>query len=50
MFDGEIYTDDFTELEIDDSVFSVRPSETKHVTYRLSVVKVEDMESTEDAT
>lgn len=48
MFDGEIYTDDFTELEIDESVFNVRPSETKHVTYRLSVVKVEDVEPEED--
>ncbi len=42
LFNGKIHTDDFTELEIDEEVFQVKPSETKHVTYKLSVVKVED--------
>lgn len=47
MFDGELYTDDFTELEVDEEVFKNKPSETKHVTYRLSVVKAEDVEPEE---
>lgn len=39
MFDGILYTDDWTDLEIDEDVFQNPPSETNHVTYRLSVVK-----------
>lgn len=42
FFDNKIQTNDWTELEIDDEVFDVRPSETKHITYRLSLVKVEN--------
>jgi len=41
LIDGEIYTDDWTALEIDESVFRNKPSEGQRVTYRLSVVKVE---------
>ena len=39
LFDGVIYTDDFTDLEIDEEVFQNPPSEDHHVTYRLSIVK-----------
>lgn len=39
LFDGVIYTDDWTDLEIDEEVFQNPPSEDHHVTYRLSVVK-----------
>lgn len=38
---GKIYTDGWTALEIDESVFQNEPSEDRHVTYRLSVIKVE---------
>ena len=41
LFDGEILTDDWTDLIIDEEVFKNRPSEDHHVTYRLSVVKSE---------
>jgi len=41
LFDGEILTDDWTDLIIDDEVFENPPSEEHHVTYRLSVVKSE---------
>ncbi|MDD7218392.1 MAG: hypothetical protein PUI16_00065 [Clostridia bacterium] len=39
LFDGVIYTDDWTDLEIDEEVFQNPPSEDHHVTYRLSVIK-----------
>ena len=39
LFDGVIYTDDWTDLEVDEEVFQNPPSEDHHVTYRLSVVK-----------
>ena len=39
LLDGVIYTDDFTDLEIDEEVFQNPPSEDHHVTYRLSIVK-----------
>ena len=39
LFDGIIYTDDWTDLEIDEKVFQNPPSEDHHVTYRLSVVQ-----------
>lgn len=41
LIDGRIYTDDWTTLEVDDAVFQSEPSETCHVSYRLSVLKVE---------
>lgn len=41
LFDGILYTDDFTDLEIDEEVFNNPPSENCHVTYRLSVVKTD---------
>lgn len=41
LIDGRIYTDDWTTLEVDDAVFQNEPSEKCHVSYRLSVVKVE---------
>ena len=33
LLDGIIYTDDFTDLEIDEEVFQNPPSEEHHVTY-----------------
>ena len=39
LLDGVIYTDDWTDLEINEDVFQNPPSEDHHVTYRLSVVK-----------
>lgn len=39
LLDGVIYTDDWTDLEIDEEVFQNPPSEDHHVTYRLSIVK-----------
>ena len=39
LFDGEILTDDWTDLIIDEEVFKNPPSADHHVTYRLSVVK-----------
>ena len=39
LIDGIIYTDDWTDLEIDEDVFQNPPSENHHVTYRLSIVK-----------
>lgn len=42
LIGGKIYTDDWTSLEVDDAVFQREPSEKCHVTYRLSVVKVEE--------
>lgn len=39
LFNGKIYTDDYTELEIDEEVFQNPPSEDHHVTYRLSIVE-----------
>ena len=39
LLDCVIYTDDWTNLEIDDDVFQNPPSEDHHVTYRLSIVK-----------
>lgn len=42
LIDGAICTDDWTALEIDEAVFQSEPSERRHVTYRLSVVNVEE--------
>lgn len=41
LFDGKIYTDDWTTLIIDDEVFKNPPSAEHHVTYRLSVIEDE---------
>lgn len=41
LIDGTLYTDDWTSLEVDEEVFQCEPSETRHVVYRLSVVKAE---------
>ena len=41
LIDGEIMTDDFTTLEIDEEVFKAKPSEKNHVTYRLSIEHVD---------
>lgn len=42
LIDGEICTDDWTELEIDESVFQNPPSASHHVKYRLTVVGEEE--------
>lgn len=39
LFDGKLYTDDWTTLVIDDEVFKNPPSAEHHVTYRLSVIE-----------
>ena len=39
LIDGVICTDDWTNLEVDEEVFQNPPSEDRHVTYRLSIVK-----------
>lgn len=41
LFDGEIYTDDWTTLIIDEEVFQNPPSAEHHVTYRLSIIEDE---------
>lgn len=41
LFDGEILTDDWTDLIIAEEVFKDPSSEDHHVTYQLSVVKSE---------
>lgn len=41
LLGGQLYTDDWTTLEVDEAVFQNVPSENQHVTYRLSVVKAE---------
>ena len=41
LFDGEILTNDWTNLIIDEEVFKNLPSEDHHKTYRLSIVKSE---------
>lgn len=38
LFDGKIYTDDWTTLIIDEEVFRNPPSAEHHVSYRLSIV------------
>ena len=39
LFDGKLYTDDWTTLKIDDEVFKNPPSAECHVTYQLSVIQ-----------
>ena len=41
LFDGEILTNDWTNLIIDEEIFKNLPSEDHHKTYRLSIVKSE---------
>lgn len=43
LMGGAIYTDDWTALEIDEAVFQNKPSADRHVTYRLSVIKTEQI-------
>lgn len=43
LIGGAICTDDWTALEIDEAVFQSEPAENRHVTYRLSVVKTEEI-------
>mgnify|MGYP007003801115 FL=1 len=42
VFDGEIYTDDWTVLEIDEDVFRIPATENRHIKYKLSIVEIEE--------
>lgn len=42
LFDGEIYTDEWTILEIDEEVFTTPPTAKRHIRYRLSVEEIEE--------
>ena len=42
VFDGEIYTDDCTVLEIDEDVFKIPATETRNIKYKLSIVEIEE--------
>lgn len=42
VFDGEIYTDDWTALEIDEDVFKIPATEKRHIKYKLSIVEIEE--------
>ncbi len=42
VFDGEIYTDDWTVLEIDEDVFKIPATENRHIKYKLSIVEMEE--------
>lgn len=44
VFDGEIYTDDWTVLEIDDDVFKIPATEKRHIKYKLSILEIEEKE------
>lgn len=40
VIDGEIYTDAWTVLEIDEDVFKIPATENRHIKYKLSIVLV----------
>ncbi len=42
VFDGEIYTDDWTVLEIDEDVFRIPATENRRIKYKLSIVEIEE--------
>ena len=42
VLDGEIYTDDWTMLEIDEDVFKIPATEKRHIKYKLSIVEIEE--------
>lgn len=44
VIDGEIYTDDWTMLEIDEDVFNIPATENRKIKYRLSIVEIEEKE------
>lgn len=42
VFDGEIYTDDWTALEIDEAVFKIPATKKRHIKYKLSILEIEE--------
>lgn len=42
VIDGEIYTDDWTILEIDEDVLKIPATEKRHIKYRLSIEEIEE--------
>ena len=42
VFDGEIYTDDWTVLEIDEDVFRIPATENRRIKNKLSIVEIEE--------
>lgn len=42
VIDGEIYTDAWTVLEIDEDVFKIPATEDRHIKYKLSIVEIEE--------
>lgn len=42
VIDGEIYTDDWTILEIDEDVFKIPATEKRHIKYRLSIEEIDE--------
>lgn len=42
VIDGEIYTDAWTVLEIDEDVFKIPATENRHIKYKLSIVEIEE--------
>ena len=44
VIDGEIYTDAWTALEIDEEVFKVPETEKRHIKYKLSIMEIEEQE------
>lgn len=45
VIDGQIYTDDWTMLEIDEDVFKIPATENRKIKYRLSIVEIEENET-----
>lgn len=42
VLDGEIYTDDWTVLEIDEDVFKIPATENRHIKYKLFIMEIEE--------
>ena len=42
VLDGEIFTDDWTMLEIDEDVFKIPATKNRHIKYKLSIVEIEE--------
>lgn len=42
VLDGEIYTDDWTMLEIDEDVFKIPATKNRRIKYKLSIVEIEE--------
>lgn len=44
VIDGQVCTDDWTILEIDEDVFKIPATEKRHIKYRLSILEIEEIE------